>query len=58
MVGGLPGRPIEEAEEGVVRYYCWSILDMGYDVFRVLDQLEKLKSQRVCLLFPFLRFDH
>ncbi|KAI0762994.1 hypothetical protein C8Q74DRAFT_192233 [Fomes fomentarius] len=44
MVGGL-GRPIEEAEEGFVRYYSWSKLDMGHDVFRVLDQLEKLKSQ-------------
>ncbi|KAI0762980.1 hypothetical protein C8Q74DRAFT_191682 [Fomes fomentarius] len=52
LVGGL-GRPIEEAEEGFTRYYLWSGLDMRHDVFQVLYHLEKLKSQRACILFQF-----
>ncbi len=50
LVSGL-GRPIEGSAKDGIRYHLWSRHDMTYDVFRVLDQLEKLKSQRASLLF-------
>lgn len=45
------GRPIQGSATDEFIYTLWSRRDMKFDVFRVLDQLEKLKSQRASLLF-------
>ncbi len=52
LLGGL-GRPIRQlAERGVIRYLSWEPRYTECDLFRVLDNLEKLKSQRASILFP------
>ncbi|KAI0763003.1 hypothetical protein C8Q74DRAFT_1371955 [Fomes fomentarius] len=46
LLGGL-GRPMRAfAERGVIRYQFWTPRCTEYDLFRVLEKLEKLKSQR------------
>ncbi|KAI0762981.1 hypothetical protein C8Q74DRAFT_191737 [Fomes fomentarius] len=46
FVGSPLGRPIKEGKDGqITSYFRWSEFDMKYDVFQVVYQLEKLKSQ-------------
>ncbi len=55
LLGGR-GPPIEiYAKKGETLYHYWPEPDMKRDVIRLVDQLEKLKNQRACLLSTFRR---